>query len=406
MPFYFMRGGIRILTILILFILLISLSIPTQSWWDTGHRAMVKKATEYLPGGWREFFSHYSWFLEETSIWPDTILRGNPNEIYYHYYDSEYPPEVHLEKPERGLLPWRVAELMDSLINHIKNRDWYMVLETAGIMSHYLADATMPYHTTADYNPPITSNISAPGVKPKHALVESIQAKYINELIPENLSIIPIYIDDPLSFMFRMINESYSFLDELNAIVLGEDITDPSDDRDWPELRELLTNRTIRGIWLISSMWYTAIVKADALDDAPNPKQFMKLNMEVSNVKVPETAKGFTFSFIVKDLLGVPLDPDRITINLNDEILNYRRLDLGKYAVDITSSIVMKYSGKTVSLEIKIYKSGYGELTIHQSLDMPSEERVEKPSIILREAIYIFIVIVVVAVGYIIRRRR
>jgi hypothetical protein len=358
---------------------IILLLIPYGSvlaWWDVGHQTITSKAIEYLPEGWSEFFGHYSYFLAETSLWPDTILRKNAEEIYYHYYDSEYPRETHLEKPDRGILPWRVAELKDELTNYIIEQNWYKVLETAGIMSHYLADVTNPYHTTVDYNPPITSNVTAPGVSPKHAFVEGIQADHINELIPEDLQITPVYIEDPLEFMFDVINKSYSFLDELNAIVLGDDITDPTDDKGWPELKPLLENRTITAIWLIASMWYTAIVDANAIDKAPNPEDFASLVLTVEGAEVPEALTGFTIKIIVRDVIGVPVDPDNIVVRLGDDELSIDNIDLGKYIVTVPLEILEKYSGESIELYINVKKEGYKSETFTKQMAIPGEEEV------------------------------
>jgi|Deesub1362A_J573_1020465.scaffolds.fasta_scaffold00012_119 hypothetical protein len=383
-------------------ILIVIFLIPhsaVYSWWDVGHKTLATKAIDYLPGKWKTFFRHYEYFIQETCVWPDTVLARKAGESYNHYYDSEYSLEAHLKNPKYGRLPWRVAELMENLTYYIENEDWYNVIVTAGVLSHYLADSTQPYHSTVDYNPPVTSNVSAPGVKPKHALVEGTHAKHIDEVIPPDLNITPIYIEDPLKFMFNIINESYSFLDELNSIVLGQDITDPSDDRDWPELKPLLENRSIRAIWLISSMWYTAIVDADAVDKAPDPTKFMKLHVSVKGLEVPATKGGMYVTIKVVDDIGIPVDVDSISITFGDDKLTAKRLDIGQYSVDITFSQLLKYSGEAITFKIDVGKSGYDGASYAEELSIPVYEE-EKPTQFTGDImIYIAVLLVIIAVA-------
>ena len=396
------------LAILIIFIILIP-GVRVLSWWDVGHRTLAARAIDFLPEKWRTFFKFYQYFIEETSVWPDTVLRRNAGEGYNHYYDMEYPMKVHLKNPEKGRLPWRVEELMNNLTNYIKNKDWYNVLLTAGLLSHYLADSTQPYHSTADYNPPVTSNISAPGVRPKHGVVEGTQAKYIDQIIPADLNITPIYIDNPFKFMFKILNESYSFLPELNSIVLGKNITDPSDDRDWPELKPLLENRSIRAIWLISSMWYTAIVDADAIDKAPDPTQFAKLSIAVKGDTLSEKGANMFLTIYVKDAIKVPVKPDSISLRFGDDSITLKNIDLGAYSANIPFELIKKYGGESVKLEIIAVKKGYSKGVFSEELSVPIYKE-EAPPPIQSYMLYIILVIAIligIAVSiYIAMRRR
>ncbi len=373
-----LKGGSKVYVLLVVCILVVVVSAPavpyTRAWWDVGHRALTSKAIDFLPDKWRNFFKHYEDFLKETCVWPDTVLAREAGESYNHYYDSEFPMERHIKDPSKGRLPWRVAELMDNLTNYIKQKNWYKVLETAGILSHYLADSAQPYHSTSDYNPPITSNVSAPGVRPKHALLEGTHAEHIDEIIPPNLNITPTYIKDPLRFMFDFLNESRSFLPEMNSILLGQDITDPSDDKDWPEIKPILENRSIRAIWLIASMWYTAIVDADAIDAAPDPNQFTKLSVEVSGLQPPQKPSPLYITIKIKDDLGVPIRPDQITFKLDNNPIEIKESDLGEYTVKLTSDLIKGLSGKTVEVSISVTKDGYEPASYTDSVTFPQYE--------------------------------
>ena len=394
--------------ILTLLIIIISISLipvyDSYSWWDIGHMELAARAIDFLPDGWREFYKHYEYFIRETSVWPDTVLARLPGESYNHYYDSEYPIEAHERDPSKGRLPWRVKELMDELTRYIRDGDWYKVLETSGILSHYLADICQPYHTTVDYNPPVTSNVSAPGVRPKHGVIEGVHAQYIDEIIPRDLNITPVYIDDPFRFIFRIINESYSFLPEVNRILLGEDITDPSDDRDWPEIKPILENRSIRAIWLIASMWYTAIVDADALDKAPDPRGFIELSIEVRDFDIPEKPLLLYIDFMVVDGIGVPVDPDRVRFIFGVDEVEPLRLGLGRYQAEIISSLLRKYSGMDIEIRIEASKDGYGSAI--ESIEVSIPKYIvgeEAPTPNYMEYIIIVILILVMSVALYIR---
>ncbi len=393
----------------ILIVIFLIPSVGVLSWWDVGHRSLATKAIDYLPDKWRSFFKYYQYFIEETSVWPDTILARKAGESYNHYYDSEFPLEAHEKNPSYGRLPWRVAELMDELTNYIKNEDWYNVLVTAGVLSHYLADSTQPYHSTSDYNPPVTSNVSAPGVKPKHALIEGLHAKYIDQIIPQDLNITPTHIDDPFNFMFNILNESYSFLDELNSIVLGQDITDPSDDRDWPDLKPIFENRSIRAIWLISSMWFTAIVDADAVEKAPDPSQFMDLNIRIKGLEVPATKGGMYLTIYVEDGIGVPVDAESISLVFGDTTVVLKKIGLGTYSASISFDQLEKYSGETISVKISAEKPGYTPGSFSEELSIPTYGGEEPTTPVQDYTIYIVILIVLVLAAvsaFIVLRRR
>ena len=376
------KPGLKLsLLIILVSALILHTSLPiTRAWWDVGHKALTGKAIDYLPEKWKIFFRHYEDFLKETALWPDTVLARKAGESYNHYYDSEFPLEVHLKDPSKGRLPWRVAELMDNLTNYIKQGDWYKVLETAGILSHYLADSAQPYHSTADYNPPITSNVSAPGVRPKHGVLEGTHAEHIDEVIPKNLEITPTYIEDPFSFMFNFINESRSFLPEVNSILLGQDITDPSDDRDWPEIKDILVNRSIRAIWLISSMWYTAIVDADAVDKAPDPLQFTSLSIEVDGLEPPNTPSILYITITIRDAINVPVRPDKIVFKIGGKNIQLTESDFGTFTAKLSSDIVKSYSGQTVEIYIEADKEGYEPATFSDKITFPSYEAEEPTS--------------------------
>jgi hypothetical protein len=396
-----------------LLVLIIILGSPSligkvYSWWDVGHKAIVAKAIDYMPEKWYKFFKHYQYFLEETSLWPDTVLAMKAGESYNHYYDSEYPLEEHITNPEYGRLPWRVDELVKNLTDYIKQEDWYNVLVTAGVLSHYLADSSQPYHSTKDYNPPLTRDIQAPGVQPKHAVVERTHAEHIDEIIPPDLNITPTYIDDPFRYMFQFLNESYSFLDEMNSIVLGEDVMDPSDDRDWPELKPIFVNRTVRAIWLVSSMWYTAIVDAEAIDKAPDPAIFMELDISLKGMDMPSILTNVRFTVRVVDKLGVPVDPDNVKLRFGDDLIELKRADLGEYSGIIPPEILSKYGGTTITVNIDVSKEGYEPKSLSKTVTVPLYEEEKGEEHVVDPLLFIGVTVAIVALAatiYLIKRR-
>jgi hypothetical protein len=171
-------------------LILLLLSVPVWAWGRVGHDIVGEAATYGTPSEMPRFFHDAYPQLVWLSYDPDRWRRAgvsidavNPPD---HYLDYEYV--AHLELPpdrfeyldlqyrtdtlrlqgisntSAGFLPWRIAELMQTL-----ERQWQLwatqamteverdhversILFISGILGHYVGDAANPHHTTMHYN--------------------------------------------------------------------------------------------------------------------------------------------------------------------------------------------------------------------------------------------------------------
>ncbi len=160
---------------------------PPLPWGSTGHRYVSRAAHEGLPPDLPTFFREAGEQLvylgPEPDRWRSPDLREmNDAWQFDHYIDLENVPEGALDAPDRwefltllhqagiqrpqqnvGFLPWRILELYQRLASGFAR--WRelpegperrfleaRILNDAGILGHYVADAAQPHHTTIHFN--------------------------------------------------------------------------------------------------------------------------------------------------------------------------------------------------------------------------------------------------------------
>lgn len=159
------------------------LSLP---WGAEGHSLAARVAADGLPGGMPAFFREaadgLAYLNPEPDRWRSRVLRAMDQAWSYdHYIDLENVPqaareapdrfvylrmlyEAGLEVPERdaGFLPFRILELYQRLVTEWRlwraaspdERPWIelRIVNDAGILGHYVTDASQPHHTTIHFN--------------------------------------------------------------------------------------------------------------------------------------------------------------------------------------------------------------------------------------------------------------
>ncbi len=156
-------------------------------WGFTGHEMAARVATEALPVSMPAFFRQAGDQLVHLNPEPDRWRVFELREMdqafaYDHYVDLENLPdgaldapdrfaylkllyEAGLERPERdaGFLPYRIVELYQRTVSlwrrwrqeeDPRRRDWVeqRILNDAGVLGHYVTDASQPHHTTIHFN--------------------------------------------------------------------------------------------------------------------------------------------------------------------------------------------------------------------------------------------------------------
>ncbi len=221
-----MKSKVLKITFLLLFI---SASISLVfAWGRWGHKHISRAAVFALPASMQKFYYNHIDFITEGAVVPDLrrALLNDRNEPPRHYIDVENfkMPVNSLPKTSEeafkkfdstfldrnGYLPWYIEDLTEKLTNAFKRRDKSEILFLSAELSHYIADAHMPLHTSTNYNGQLT------GQKGIHSLWESALPETFggsyNFKTPSAK-----YIDDIPSQTFQMIAQSHSLVDTLLA---------------------------------------------------------------------------------------------------------------------------------------------------------------------------------------------
>jgi hypothetical protein len=174
----------RALTLLLTFFI----AAPLFAWGEKGHYIVNESATFALPTDMPPFFykafPQLVWLAFDPDRWrgagPSLDAMNPPD----HFLDYEYvdglklPPDRYkfiallgtsgtlrrhgLENSWTGFLPWRIAELADRLTNEW--RQWRNappdtrrfieadIIRDAGVLGHFVGDASNPHHATFHYN--------------------------------------------------------------------------------------------------------------------------------------------------------------------------------------------------------------------------------------------------------------
>ena len=158
-----------------------------RPWGFLGHELAARVATEALPADMPVFFRNAADQLVYLDVEPDRWRDFNLREMdqawnYDHFIDLENVPpgaltepdrftflkalyDAGLEQPERdvGFLPYRILEMYQRLVTEWRmwrdesdpqRRSWIeaRILNDAGILGHYVTDASQPHHTTIHFN--------------------------------------------------------------------------------------------------------------------------------------------------------------------------------------------------------------------------------------------------------------
>ncbi|HSP13695.1 MAG TPA: nuclease [Thermoanaerobaculia bacterium] len=171
-------------------IALIAVATNAFAWGEAGHLISNEAATLALPADMPQFFLRAFPQLVWLGPQPDRLKGVGPSleavNFPDHFLDYELaeglvlPPDRYqfiqlmessgrlehegITNAEAGFLPWRIAELSEQLTAEF--RQWRFaapgsperralegaIIDTAGMLGHFVADAANPHHTTINYN--------------------------------------------------------------------------------------------------------------------------------------------------------------------------------------------------------------------------------------------------------------
>src|SRR6478736_1413530 len=206
----------------------IGVAFVALSWGVFGHEHINNAAVMALPKPVQTFFYNHLDFITQESSVPDLrkyTLRDkaeNPR----HYIDMEnfgavesipLPFEEAKKKYDEkflfdnGILPWYIQEVMTKLTKAFKDKRKTEILFLAADLAHYIGDANMPLHTSANHDGQLTNQ------KGIHAMFESRIPKMFgrdyNFYTGEAK-----YIDNVEKATWDMIKDSHSLVEPLLLI--------------------------------------------------------------------------------------------------------------------------------------------------------------------------------------------
>ena len=182
-----MFEGLLLVTALMADTTEVGTDLTSHRWGAVGHemaaRAAVETLSESVPAFFRRAADQLVFLDTEPDRWRDPDFREMREAWFYdHYIDLENVPpgtlnapdrfgflralyDAGVERPERdvGFLPYRIVELYQRVVNgwsrwrdttDPRRRGWIeeRIVNDAGILGHYVTDASQPHHTTIHFN--------------------------------------------------------------------------------------------------------------------------------------------------------------------------------------------------------------------------------------------------------------
>ncbi len=253
-------------------------------WGFPTHQMIAEKAAENLPDSpFKAFALENRQLLKEQAIYPDQRRDNDPLEGPNHYIDFEmYGIHDHKAKefengfPEpkglvegkqesyvKGRVPWRIEELYDRLVVEMRTGGWEQAKRTMGEMCHYLADATMPLHTTENYDGQLSGQKGVHGrlemevVDPRVAILAS------SLKLPEPVR--PLDAGARKAAIWQVLRESFSQVSavlEADKALLPWKGAEEQKEAFWRSQREIIERKMGRAVWITASFWQSAWVDA------------------------------------------------------------------------------------------------------------------------------------------------
>jgi S1/P1 Nuclease len=306
---------------------IISIAFLSMSWGIFGHEHINKSAIFALPQPLQTFFYNHIDFVTQESTVPDLrkYTLKDKAESPRHYFDVEnfgntdsIPHNFEDVKKkydqkflnDNGILPWYIQEMMVKLTRAFKEKRKTEILFLAADLGHYIGDAHMPLHTSANHDGQLTNQ------KGIHALWESRipemfgknynfhteEAKYIENVETATWALImdshrlvePLLLADrktketfPTENIFQKDDKGDPAKNKFNDLIFSDQYTTKFNEA----MNGMVENQMRKAIVATSSFWYTAWVNAGKpnLDDLDLPdltnrnKKLLKQDLKLWN---------------------------------------------------------------------------------------------------------------------------
>lgn len=270
-------------------------------WGEAGHVMIGRAAAEGLPAGMPGFFrgaaDQLAYLNPEPDRWRDRESPVMDEAFKYdHYIDLENVPARAMDAPDRfaflealyqagveepalsvGFLPYRILELQARLTRGFarwrqagsaEERAWIeqRVINDAGILGHYVADASQPHHTTIHFNGWADDAPNPDGYTTARDFHYRFESRFVDAHIQpgELAAAVPdgtARIDDVRAFVMGYIRDSHAHVTTLYDLEKrhGFQDHDPA-----PAAERFTLDRLATGATALRALWYAAWI-----DSAP-----------------------------------------------------------------------------------------------------------------------------------------
>lgn len=194
-------------------------------WGFFAHQRINRLAVFTLPPEMIGFYKKNLAYITEASVAPDKRRYSVPEEGARHYLDVDHygdsaldllprrwqdavktlPPDT---LQQNGVLPWHIYRMYVRLLDAFLLGDPALILKVSAELGHYISDAHVPLHTTANYNGQLT------GQEGIHAFWES----RLPELFSSEYDFVvgrAQYLADPQGAAWEMVRSSHALVGEV-----------------------------------------------------------------------------------------------------------------------------------------------------------------------------------------------
>jgi hypothetical protein len=268
--------------------------VESMAWGFYAHQLINELAIYALPPELFSFYKSNCNYLKLHALDPDKRRYILPKEANKHFVDLDfYEKSVPIDTLplefskavskygmdtilKHGTVPWQIQFTLRNLEDAFCHQNTALILKHSADIGHYMADAHVPLHNTANYNGQFTNQIGI------HGLFES----RIPELFANQYQCIPLkanYLSNPLAFTWETITEGFGvlpFVFEMEnkirkKIPEHKHYGFTQKGKKWVKiwsfeyaeayhqaLNGLVEKRLIHAAYAISCLWYTAWINA------------------------------------------------------------------------------------------------------------------------------------------------
>lgn len=285
-------------------------------WGGKGHFLVNSQAAETMPDEMPPFFREAADRLGVLGAHPDRLrfraLRhlNNANAVD-HYMNSELLQgreaprdrygyalllkelEPDNNQPQKaGTLPYKIAEMYETLVaeftlyrkelartgpdSPLTRQFQENAIYTAGMLGHFVADATQPLHATVHHDGWDESREPNPeGFRTKPGLHSQFETRLVDrqvepEAVADRISEPRRWEGDPLQWGLGLVQESQGLVRDLYTYEKNGELS-PSEPS--PRGLDLAVGRIARGAEVLRDLWYTAWLRSGELASQEDPSQ-------------------------------------------------------------------------------------------------------------------------------------